>query len=238
MYSEYDTNDVRYLLKTAPFVCNRFGLAEFFAKNYECFGNSEGVRALDVGCGALPLGIFLADQKRCKVVGVELNPIAYKCAWKNLEMLKLNDSIELIRENFAVYSEWYDGPKFDLIVANPPINDKISKEDIIKYAGDTFERIDGTKYSYLTNSWHSSEGKDLLDYIFEFGARNLKLDGRILIVFCTIDFSSPDFVYQKAEVNEFVLSKKIEGHILSDSIGVKTFAMEQANIYMAEFRRR
>ena len=35
MYSKYNTPNKQYLLKTDDFVCNKFGLAEFFANNYE-----------------------------------------------------------------------------------------------------------------------------------------------------------------------------------------------------------
>ena len=86
MYSKYITPDKQYLLKVDKFICNKFGLAEFFAKHYDCFGNMQGITVLDVGCGASPLGIFLSDQHKCKVTGVELNPIACSCARDNIKM--------------------------------------------------------------------------------------------------------------------------------------------------------
>ena len=238
MYSKYITPDKQYLLKVDKFICNKFGLAEFFAKHYDCFGNMQGITVLDVGCGASPLGIFLSDQHKCKVTGVELNPIACSCARDNIKKLNIEDSIKIINGNFATFIEKYKGPKFDLIVANPPVDDKITSKDIIKYADNTFEILDDESFSYLTNSWHSVEGKDLIDYIFEFGQKNLKSDGRIMIVFCTIDCVSPEYVYGKAKKYDYEISKVVDDYISAASIGAESLKMDKIYTYMVEFRRR
>lgn len=238
MYSKYITPDKQYHLKTDKYICNKFGLAEFFAKHYNSFNIVQGINVLDVGCGALPLGIFLADQHKCEVTGVELNLIACDCAIENIKALNLEDSIEIINGNFVNYIEKYVGPKFDLIVANPPVDDKVASEDILKYANDTFETLDAGSFSYLTNSWHSSEGKDLNDYIFQFGQKNLQPDGRIMIVFCTIDCSSPDYVYRKAKKYDYEIAKVVEDYISVESIGAQALGGDKIYTYMAEFRRR
>ncbi len=238
MYSKYITPNKQYLLKTDKYICNKFGLAEFFAKHYDCFGNMQGITVLDVGCGASPLGIFLSDQHKCKVTGVELNPIACSCARDSIKSLNIEDSIKIINGNFAIFIEKYKGPKFDLIVANPPLDDKITSKDIIKYADNTFEILDDESFSYLTNSWHSLEGKDLIDYIFEFGQKNLNPNGRIMIVFCTIDCVSPEYVYEKAKKYRYEISKVVEGYILAASIGAESLKIDRVYTYMVEFRRR
>lgn len=237
MYSEYSTPDKQYQLKTHKFICNKFGLAEFFAEHYSCFNNIQGINVLDVGCGALPLGIFLADQHNCEVTGVELNPIACSCARENIHNLNLENMIKIINGNFATFTEKYEGRMFELIVANPPVNEKVANEEILKYVDNTFEILDDEAFSYLTNSWHSAEGKDLIDYIFEFGQKNLKSDGRIMIVFCTIDCSSPDYVYEKAKKYGYVISRGVDGYISAESIGVKSSGIDKIYTYMVEFRR-
>lgn len=238
MYSEYSTPDKQYQLKTHKFICNKFGLAEFFAEHYSSFNKMQGINVLDVGCGALPLGIFLADQHNCEVTGVELNPIACSCARENIKHLNLEDMIEIINENFVTFAEKYRGRKFELIVANPPVNEKVANEDILKYVDNTFETLDDRSFSYLTNSWHSAEGKDLIDYIFEFGQKNLKSDGRIIIVFCTIDCGSPYYVYGKAKKNDYVISRVVDGYISAESIGAKSSGIDKIYTYMVEFRRQ
>lgn len=238
MYSKYITPNKQYLLKVDKFICNKFGLAEFFAEHYDCFGNMQGIDVLDVGCGALPLGIFLSDQHKCKVTGVELNPIACSCAKENIKKLNIEDSIKIINGNFATFTEKYKGQKFDLIVANPPVDDKITSKEISKYADDTFEMLDDESFSYLTNSWHSVEGKDLIDYIFEFGQKKLKSDGRIMLVFCTIDCVSPEYVYGKAKKYDYEISKVVDDYISAASIGAESLKMGKIYTYMVEFRRR
>lgn len=238
MYSTYITPDKQYQLKVDQFICNKFGLSEFFAEHYNSFKNIQGINVLDVGCGASPLGIFLSDQQKCKVIGVELNPIACSCARENIKKLNLADSIKIINGNFATFIEKYKGHKFDLIVSNPPVDDKITSKDILKYAGNTFEILDDESFSYLTNSWHSVEGKDLIDYIFEFGQKNLKPDGRIIIVFCIIDCVSPEYVYEKAKKYNYEISKVVDDYISAASVGAESLKMDKIYTYMVEFRRR
>lgn len=238
MYSKYITPEKQYQLKIDKFICNKFGLAEFFAEHYNRFHNRQGINVLDVGCGALPLGIFLADQHRCEVTGVELNPAACSCARENMKNLSLEDSIEIINGNFMTLAEMYEGRKFDLIVANPPVNDHVASEDIMKYADNAFETLDDESFSYLTNSWHSIEGKDLIDYIFEFGQKNLKSDGRILIVFCTIDCASPDYVFGKAKKYDYEISRVVDDYISAESVGAESLGMDKIYTCMAEFRKR
>lgn len=238
MYSKYITPEKQYQLRTNKFICNKFGLAEFFAKHYNCFNNVQGIHVLDVGCGASPLGIFLSDQHRCEVTGVELNPIACNCARANIKKIKLDNLIKIINGDFAALTEKYEGQKFDLIVANPPVDDKVTNEDILKYADNTFETLDDQSFSYLTNSWHSTEGKDLTDYIFEFGQKNLKPDGRIMIVFCTIDCDSPEYIYEKAKKYDYEISKIVNDCISAESIGAEFLGMDKIDTYMVEFRRR
>lgn len=238
MYSKYITPDKQYLLKADKFICNKFGLAEFFAKYFDCFEYMQGITVLDVGCGASPLGIFLADQHRCKVIGVELNSIACSCAKDNIKKLNIESSIKIINDNFANFIEIYKGEKFDLIVANPPVDSKITSKDILKYADNTFEIFDDESFSYLTNSWHSVDGKDLIDYIFEFGKKNLEPDGKIMIVFCTIDCASPEYVYEKAKKYDYEISKVVDDYVSAASIGAESLGIDKVYTYMVEFRRR
>ena len=47
MYSEYNTPKKKYNLKTNKYICNKFGLAEFFATHYAEFGGEKQLRILD-----------------------------------------------------------------------------------------------------------------------------------------------------------------------------------------------
>ena len=237
MYSEYTTLEKQYRMKTDKFICNKFGLAEFFAKHYKEFGGTQRIHTLDVGCGALPMGIFLADQFQCNVMGVELNPTACRCANENIEKFNLKNAVEIINADFSVFSKQYAGKKFDLIIANPPLDDRVTHDDILKYADNTYETLDSDSFAFLTNSWHSAEEKDLADYIFEFGQNNLKPDGRVILVFCMIDCSSPDYVYKKAANYGYKISWGIDDYISSESIGAESLGIHKVHTFMTEFKR-
>lgn len=238
MFSIFNTPNKKYVLKTETFVCNRFGLAEFFAKNYESFETRQGLNVIDVGCGVFPIGIYLAEQKNNYVTGVELNPAAYECAANNICALNLDKSVKLINADFATLYKQDNVDRFDLIVSNPPVDNKITRERILKYASNSFEFLDDESYSYLTNSWHSPDGKDLIDHIFKAANEILKEDGKIIIVFCDIDCTTPDYVYKKAELNNFIITKKITSQISSADIGLRSNISKKINVYMIEFGRK
>lgn len=238
MYTEYKTPDKSYLLKTDKFVCNKFGLAEFFAQHYYEFETGHEMRVLDAGCGVMPIGIFLADQFQCSVVGIDLNPEACRCAKDNIDDMNMDDKCEAINADFEDFVHMYEGEKFDLIVANPPVDDSVSNDDITQYVGSSYECLDDSAYSFLTNSWHSAEGKDLADYIFEFGNNNLSLNGRIILVFCMIDCSSPEYIYKKARSNGYKIVKIANGSIAAESIGAESMGVDEIDALMVEFRRQ
>ena len=238
MYSEYNTPHKRYQLKTDKFICNKFGLAEFFSKHYGEFESVEGIHALDVGCGALPIGIFLADQFHCKITGIELNSIACKCAEYNVQAYHLRSQIDIINENFATFADQSDLKKLDLIVSNPPVDDNVSIEDIKKYAESNYDNMNDDSFSYLTNSWHSIDGKDLIDYIFLYGRKSLKPDGKIILVFCNIDCTSPEYIYKKAEDYDYKIIKEVDGFISTESIGAESLGINKVYASMVQFGRK
>lgn len=237
MYSYYQTPFKKYVLKTHKYVCNKFGLAEFFAKNFDYFCDITEAKVLDVGCGVLPLGIFLADQKKYKITGIEINPIAYVCAKENINKLNLNKYIELINCNFANFIDKKDENDFDLIISNPPINDRISTDEILKFSNVSLNNLDSKSFSYITNSWHSDDSKDLTDYIFEFGEKSLNNKCRIIIVFCDIDCSSPDYVFNKAKKYGYKLNKVISDYIFGKNVGAEFMRNKKIRVFMTEFRR-
>ncbi len=238
MYSDYKTPYKCFSLKTGKYVCNKFGLAEFFARHYCEFEKNSKLRILDVGCGVMPIGIFLADLFQCDVTGIDLNPEACRCAESNANNIGIKARVKIINTDFAKFARINEREKYDIIVANPPVDDDVSSEEIARYAGMSYENPDDSSYSFLTNSWHSSEGKDLADYIFEFRDNILKPDGRIILVFCTVDCDSPEYIYKKARLNGCNIIKVVDENISAESIGVESLGLKETHAFMAEFGRR
>lgn len=238
MISIFKTPDKKYELSADKYCCNKFGLAEFLSDNINELKLSDNFSALDAGCGVCPIGIFLSEQFNCSVVGVELNSIAFHCAINNVSKYNLDSKINLYNKNFVDFSNDYTGDKFNIIVANPPIDEFISQSAIEKYCHSDFESLDDETFSYLTNSWHSSDGRDLSDYIFEFAVNNLDDSGCILIVFCTIDCNSDLYMEKKAAKYGFYADTIIDGYISPDSVGFRNSDIDKIKTYIIKFIRR
>lgn len=237
MHSSYCTPYKTYYLKTNKYICNEFGLAEFFSRHFSEFETREGLRVLDAGCGAMPMGIFLADQYRCDVTGVDLNPVACSCAEENIEKNNLSNKAIVIHDNLINVIEENSENNYDLIVANPPIDDKFDIGDAVKYKDYSFDTLNDELFSFLTNSWHSADGRDMVDYIFESGEKILKQNGKIILVFCNIDCDSPKYVYDKAIMAGYKVYKVVDGIISAKSIGADFMKTDDVCTWMVEFRR-
>ena len=237
MNSKFVTPEKSYVLYADKYTCNRFGLAEFFAEHYSEFSNVYEKNILDVGCGVFPLGIYLADQYHCKVIGVDINPIAVGCSTKNIRKYKLNDRCSVINSDFSKSAELLCNVEYDLLVSIPPVDNNVHFEKIEKYTDDQYASFDDDKFSYITNSWHTIDGKDLLDYIFEYANKNLRIDGRVIIVSCLMTGVSKDYVINKAHEYGLKESQVVCGRISGKSIGVETLGIMEVQTAMIAFRK-
>ncbi len=182
-----------YDLITTEFVCNKFGLAEFFAENFPRF-DLKCANVLDVGCGAGALSIYLAEQFSAKVLAVDLNPQAAACCRKNVEKYNLAKKIAVMEGNFAELYKTLDENSFDLIVSNPPIDADY------KFITDSedFSAMNDSKYKFLTNSWHDERGFDLTDYILLARQNLLAEDGNIVLICCDAEGNPDKYLKNKA----------------------------------------
>lgn len=236
MISEFRTNQKLYQLKVDRLCCNKFGLAELFVKLHSKLSLPPPHEILDVGCGAGPLGIYFADQFRCNVVGVELNPIACACCRENLEALDLTSHFRLVHDDFRKFEISSGSTMFDLIVSVPPIDPYVSSETVQHYAGQDFQIMDPRSFAFLTNSWHDENYNDLLDLIFRYGQTHLREDGRIVITFCTIDCKDPTYVTRKAEYYRYTCVEQIEKTITAESVGIGDNAPRKIRAFVMNFR--
>ncbi len=194
----FRTKNREYLLEADKFVCNKFGIAEFIIDKINQRINQVGPRVLDVGCGAGPLSVFLSDQCNANVTGVEISGTACACCLNNIKKYGLSNKFRLINNDFRVFYEENLNEVYDLIVANPPLDENVSMDLVAKYSRENFACIrDAQAFSYVTNSWHDSHGRDLMDYIFMYGQRNLSEKGRIIIGFCELSCSNVSCIEQR-----------------------------------------
>lgn len=238
MKSLFTTPLETFCLSTDKFICNKFGLAEFFAEHYEQLEIKAKGPVLDVGCGAGPLGIFLAKEYDLPVTGVEINPTAFQCCQNNIKAFSLSDKFNVLNMNFDSFESANPCIKFNIIVSNPPIDDTISDETVKKYADDDFKHLDPESFSYVTNSWHHIDGTDLVDLIFMYARDHLENSGSVVIVFCLIDCHSPEVVLNKAVRYGFIARQIIHGKITPESIGADSFLSENITTYMISFQRK
>lgn len=234
MYSNFQAGDKTYRLKVDSFCCNKFGLAEFFVNHLAFVLTRPVSRVLDVGCGVGPLGIYLANQFSCEVIGVELNPIACACCRENLQTFALTKRFLLRQCDFQVFREQEKG-RFDLIVSNPPLSNAVSDQTIHRFANYDYTHLDSDSFSYLTNSWHNEEKEDLGDLIFRYARGHLTDEGRVVLVFCLIECQTPNIVLEKATRFGFVCERMVCGFITGTSIGARTIASKRIATYLMSF---
>lgn len=226
-----------YELNVGNYMCNKFGLSEYIAHNADNF-KLNGLKVIDVGCGAGPIGLFLADQYDCDVIGVELNPDAYKKCQENIDKYKLNSKFKVYCQDFSLFGNQITMHKYDMIIANPPIDTHVNEDEIQNFKEFDYHSIDNKSFSYLTNSWHSEKNLDLLDFIFMFGEHHLEADGSIIIVFCLIDCDSIAYVLDKSKKYGFEDINIINGEISPESIGVESFFEGRVPTYAIQFVKR
>lgn len=209
------------------FICNKFGLAEFFAEKYESLDLGYIRTALDVGAGAGPISLFLSHQKDVNTTAIEISPIAYECCLSNIRKYCIENKIQPINADFSAYRQYDEQKEFDLIVSNPPLRNKDSNCFYQLSINDIKEKIDSSIYSFLTNSWCDENQLDLLDHILLYCQENGHKQTSIAIVCCDIEYNSVEIVLGKAEKYNFEIKSIISGDIESKSIGAEGLIAEK-----------
>ena len=145
----------------------------------------QGDEVLDLGTGTGIQAIFAAEKAK-NVLAVDINPIALKCAKKNVENLGLENKIEIKESN--LFSN-VGNQVFDLIIFDPPFR--------------WFKPRDLLEKSEL------DENYEVLQKFFKQVKSHLKPNGRIILVFSnTGDIEYLKELIEKSGFNSIVLSEK------------------------------
>ncbi len=84
---------------------------------------TEGAIVLDAFAGTGALGIEALSRGADFVTFIERDRIAQKVIEENTESLGISKNAKIIKAGAAAWIDTYDGPKFDLIFADPPYHD-------------------------------------------------------------------------------------------------------------------
>jgi release factor glutamine methyltransferase len=136
-----------------------------FAENIEI---KEGDLILDIGTGCGLLGI-LAARKAERVIAVDFNPFAIRCARENSAINGVGSKIDFIQA--SLLNALNPMVKFDLILFNAPYLPSEKGED----------------ESWIGRAWAGgANGREVVDqFIFE-ASLHLKSQGRILLMQSTL----------------------------------------------------
>lgn len=137
----------------------------------------EGEIVLDMGAGCGILSI-IAAEKAAKVVAVDINPYAVRCAKENAKLNRVADKIFFVQGD--LFTPIKIGEKFSLILFNAPYLPSESTEEA----------------SWLGLAWAGGvTGRQVIDRFICEAPRYLKKDGRILLMHSTL--SNVDETLQK-----------------------------------------
>ena len=78
-------------------------------------------KVLDLGSGCGQLGLLLcAENDRCRVTGIELDPAAHGCALENIRRNGLTERMESICDDLRRVPGLFAPGSFDCCISNPP----------------------------------------------------------------------------------------------------------------------
>ncbi len=237
MLSNFITDDKTYCLKTDKYVCNKFGLAEVFSDCLDNIYHNFPTEILDVGCGAGPLSIFLADRFHCQITATDINARACDLCRLNAEQYGLQQEISIVQADFRNFSDITGNRKYDLIVSAPPVDENVSESDISLFVDNDFSSLDDKSFSFLTNSWCDENGNDLSDYIFQYASSHLNKSGNVIIVFCDVDCHSEEYVVKKALIHGFHVAQSVSLIIPPERLGVENFIKRGICVYLLRFQK-
>ena len=123
---------------------------------------------MDVGTGCGLLGI-LAAKKACKVVAVDLNPYAIRCAKENSVLNGVRGKMDFVQA--SLFTALNSKASFDLILFNAPYLP--SDEDETE--------------SWIGRAWAGgANGREVVDHFISEVSHYLKPSGRVLLMQSTL----------------------------------------------------
>ena len=82
--------------------------------------NTKTKNIIDLGTGNAPIPLILSTRTKEHIIGVELQEEIYDLAVETVKMNKLENQIEIIKDDIKNLLSRYKNESFDLVLSNPP----------------------------------------------------------------------------------------------------------------------
>lgn len=167
---------------------------------------NEGDVVIDVGTGCGILGI-IAAEKAARVIAIDINPHAVRCARGNAVLNHVDDKMFCIRGD--LFTAIKNRAKFDLILFNAPY---LPSED-------------AEETSWLESAWSGGpSGRRIIDRFVHDAPNYLKPKGRLLLLQSTLSNTSDTL-------------KKLEGENMKTTVAAEKALpfFETIKLMRAEF---
>jgi len=148
---------------------------QFFASRIDSRLVSRESEVLDMGTGSGVCAVFAANHAR-RVVAVDINPAAVRCARINALLNNLDHKIEVRHGDlFAPVA----GERFDLILFNPPFLCGTPRDAAIRWiarhSSSARSRIAGSQVTWRATRRHSSGSARVCPIIFSMLTSNMRV---------------------------------------------------------------
>lgn len=77
-------------------------------------------KIIDLGCGNGPIPLFLSLRTKAHIYGVEIQPLIFDLAKRNVELNKLENQITIINGDMKDIHKILGVSSFDIVTCNPP----------------------------------------------------------------------------------------------------------------------
>lgn len=164
-----------------------FSLDSMLLANFVETKNAKNI--IDLGTGNAPIPLFLTLKTNAKIVGVEIQKVAYDLATKSVQLNSFENQISIINDDYKDIYKKLGANSFDICISNPPYF-KV-KEDSIVNEKDTYtiarHEVKGCVKSVITE------------------AKKLLIDGGYLYIVHRVERLSEIFKY--LEENNFGIKR-------------------------------
>jgi 16S rRNA (guanine966-N2)-methyltransferase len=90
---------------------------------FNALGDLSGLTVLDAFAGSGALSFEAVSRGATSVVAIEIDNAAFQTIQKNIETLRLDESVRVLRKNAASWARSDQAGTYDIVLCDPPYND-------------------------------------------------------------------------------------------------------------------